>query len=177
MRARRGCGQLDCCDQFKSHALGYTGQLIWPSVSVSGNDHSYKVRFADPRLFRRHVHFRRAGAPGLGAHDRGHGRSTGGHRSDKRRRHIGLDADAAQMPPHVVGCSASSLNATRGGEAPLRPRVRQLLPATRRNFTGAPARHRQWRWSCISKRNEQLARATFRRTPPTSASPPISTPL
>ena len=49
------------------------------------------------------------------------------------------------------------------------PRVRQLLPTTQRKFTG------RRRWPCISNRNEQPARATFRRTPPTSAYSPIST--
>jgi polyhydroxyalkanoate synthase len=58
---------------------------------------------------------------------------------------------------------------------PLGPRVRQLLPTTQRKFTGSPVRRR--RWLCISNRNEQPARATFRRTPPMSAYPLISTRL
>src|SRR5262249_49653717 len=56
---------------------------------------------------------------------------------------------------------------------PLGPRGRQLLPTTQRKFTGSPVRRR--RWPCILKRNEEPARATFRRTPPMSAYPPIST--
>jgi hypothetical protein len=58
---------------------------------------------------------------------------------------------------------------------PLAPRVRQLLPTTQRKFTGSPVRRR--RRPCISNRNAQPARATFRRTPPMSAYPPISTRL
>ena len=53
------------------------------------------------------------------------------------------------------------------------PRVRQLLPTTQRKFTRSPVRRR--RWPCISNGNEQPARATFRRTAPMSAYPPIST--
>ena len=48
-----------------------------------------------------------------------------------------------------------------------------------REFTSSPVQRRQRsrsRCPCISIGNEQPARATFRRTPPTSASPPISTP-
>src|SRR5262249_9464021 len=56
---------------------------------------------------------------------------------------------------------------------PLGPRVRQLLPTTQRKFTGSPLPRRAW--ACKSNRNEQPARATFRRTPPMSAYPPIST--
>src|SRR5262249_21232429 len=51
--------------------------------------------------------------------------------------------------------------------------VRQLLPTTQRKFTGSAVRRQ--RWPCISNRDEQPARATFRRTPPTSAYSPIST--
>jgi Transglycosylase SLT domain len=40
-------------------------------------------------------------------------------------------------------------------------------------WRGSPVRRR--RWPCISNRNEQPARATFRRAPPMSAYPPIST--
>jgi hypothetical protein len=46
---------------------------------------------------------------------------------------------------------------------------------TQVKFTGSPVR--RLRWPCISNRNAQPARATFRRTPPMSACPPISTPL
>jgi len=64
--------------------------------------------------------------------------------------------------------------------------LKSLLPSTPRTtalpsitkclmrFFSAAWRWR-WRWPCILNRNEQPARATFRRTPPMSAYPPIST--
>lgn len=47
------------------------------SLGPSGlrNDHADEVKFADPRLFRLHVHFRRAGTPRLRAHDGPHSRT------------------------------------------------------------------------------------------------------
>src|SRR5215472_14832216 len=51
--------------------------------------------------------------------------------------------------------------------------VRQFLPTTQRKFTGSAVRRKPW--PCISNRDEQPARATFRRTPPTSVYSPIST--
>jgi len=59
-----------------------------------------------------------------------------------------------------------------GGEAPLGPRVRQLLPTTQRNLLVRPfggGGH------VFRIEIRQPARATFRRTPPMSAYPPIST--
>jgi hypothetical protein len=41
-------------------------------LSVSTNDDTDKVRFADPRLFWLHIEFCGAGAPGFGTHDRRH---------------------------------------------------------------------------------------------------------
>jgi hypothetical protein len=58
-------------------------------------------------------------------------------------------------------------------QAPSARRRAMSPPTTRKEFTVSPVR--RWRWLCNSNRHEQPARATFRRTPPTSAYSPIST--
>ena len=87
-----------------------------------------------------------------------------------------LDQENRRHHPPSQFASGDIRHAPRAAAAvrpPLGPRVRQLLPTTQRKFTGSPVRRR--RWPCISIRNAQPARATFRRTPPMSAYPPIST--
>src|SRR4029077_9703656 len=114
--------------------------------------------------------------------------ASGGHGSPPRRRyvaapstsparrnvpvHVGGGRFAWQRPCSKAGAGGAPPRVAAAVRPPLGPRVRQLLPTTQRKFTGSPVRRR--RWPCISNRDEQPARATFRRTPPTSVYSPIS---
>jgi hypothetical protein len=83
-----------------------------------------------------------------------------------------LETDIPRAGPHVSNGPQADIGTSS---------IISLARSRNEKFTGAPARRWRWRWRwrwpCISNRNAQPARATFRRTPPMSAYPPISTRL